>query len=345
MNKLLYQYQTGKKPFELFFSEVERNEFENLFDDINFISHSSRLRKYHLNVTDKNKNDIRTNCLDFDSEGKFLLSGNNDGSILLFALDDKLKNGQLFNKKIQYCKRPHSDDRKQMEKLIPQKRNREDTIRQVHSFETNRNKFRMYRQSSSLSSEDEINNSKMDDLEAAQGESHHGGITTMKWYGEDNGMFFTGSNDKIIKIWDTNQFKSVQDLEFEYMINQIDNVENNFMNEIIAVASDDYYPRLIDLKNMNLGITIFGKKTVTSHLKENSELKSEILTCKINPQRGNVICSGDADGSIKLWDLRMTNRLLIELRRFSKASFQWIWEWNKSTSTIMHRSVLVKHGR
>ncbi|CCD22734.1 Rad28p NDAI_0A05790 [Naumovozyma dairenensis CBS 421] len=345
MDNLINEYKLGLRSYECLEKEVKRTNFENLFEDVNFSSDTNfntilsspdrkseepfktKIHKYDLNKSNST-NLLSPNCLDIDPTGQFLLSGNNNGSIILFALDDKLKDNELFNKKVNYSKRAASE--KEIEPIVQSSKNHyikdhnKDGMRMVHSFETNRNKFRMYRKSDlkntfpyssnvpNLTSANRIIPSE--EMEDETG-SHISGISTMKWYGEDNGMFFTGSYDKIIKIWDTNEFKSVQDLPFEHKINQIDNVKNNYMNEVIVVASDDYYPRLIDLKSMNLGITVFGKSTSSNRRRNDEGMNSEILTCKMNPNNGNIICSGDAEGRVKLWDLRMTNKLLYELQR------------------------------
>lgn len=181
--------------------------------------------------------------------------------------------------------------------------------RLVYSVQTKTNKFKMYRGPST--EEPAMKKSKRDMRSA-----HEYGITTLKWYGPDNGMFFTGGNDSMIKIWDTNEFNTVQELNFNYRINQIDCVRDT---SYIVVACEDYYPRLVDLKTLNMGVTVFGKRTTggggdgAGDDSSTLQTKSEILSCKINPGDNNIIASSDVAGSVKLWDIRKGNQLLHEL--------------------------------
>ncbi|CCF58277.1 hypothetical protein KAFR_0E01230 [Kazachstania africana CBS 2517] len=142
--------------------------------------------------------------------------------------------------------------------------------------------------------------------------SHLFGINDMKWYSIDDGMFFTCGNDKFVKLWDTNKFINVQDLEFNSNLFQMDTA-----NQFILVTLDDYYPRLIDLRNMNLGITIFGK-----------HLNSKTLCCKINPVRDNLIASSDNDGMIRIWDVRMNYRSIEEWKAHSRSINDMVWNDN-----------------
>lgn len=272
---------------------------------------------------------IGVNCLDIDNTGQVLLGGGDDGSLSIWGLEESLHQNdegeqELINKRLDYIKRqPHQSDDEPAQmagyKNKNSRTNDSNAMRLVHSFQTQRNKYRMYRQSNAAVSipKSHISNKtnspigrseQLSETDSEASISHHKyGITTLKWYNVDNGMFFTGSNDRTVKIWDTNRLEAVQDINLGYKINQID---NNVADDgsLLAVASEDYYPRLIDLRTMNSGITTLGKGSQT-------RTQSEILCCKFNPVREQIIACGDMEGGIKLWDLRMRNRLYLELKR------------------------------
>ncbi|CAL9730347.1 radiation-sensitive protein 28 [Monosporozyma unispora] len=284
MNELYQQYKLGLIPYRQWINTIKINQFENLIENSKQVAYkTSKLHQSYQN---------KINCLDLDQfdKGKFLLSGHDDGSITLWSLDSgKTKsNNELINTKLNISKRLTTQQYEDNDNI-----NTPPPSTLIYSTQTRTNKFRMYRGG----------NGKNKRIKLSQ--SHEYGITTLKWYGPDNGMFFTGGNDSMIKIWDTNEFTTVQELNFNYKINQIDCVAKT---PFIVIACEDYYPRLIDLKTLNMGVTVFGKKTG-----KDTTNKCEILACKINPRDNNIIASSDIDGHIKLWDIRMGNQLLHEL--------------------------------
>ena len=255
----------------------------------------------------------RTTCIDINnfSNGHNYLVGSDDGSVSLWEFDSSIvsddgpmEKSRLINKRLQTSQNtekadagsPSSDN-------SPQPAD----IRMVHSFETRQNKYRLYRSSTS-SKGVQHNRYKDESLLTKPSREHRYGIKCLKWYGNDDGMFVTASHDKMIKLWDTNTFISAQDIQFNYAVHQIDSVPSE--HNCLVVASDDYYPRLIDLRSMNLGVTVFGKSSKSA---KTTTMTSEILSCKYNPVRDHVVASGDNNGRVKLWDIRMRNNLLIEM--------------------------------
>lgn len=289
MNYLYQQYKLGNITQDELVNSLKSNQFETLIEN-------SKQRQYKQ----VSKTHNRINCIDIDSfdNGKFYLTGHNDGSIALWSMDGMLDSHRLINRKLNASKRLSQNTEVNDTNTSSPSQNR-----LVYSTQTRTNKFRMYRGSAPeepLMKKIKQNN----DYDSA----HEYGITTLKWYGPDNGMFFTGGNDSMIKIWDTNGFCTVQELDFNYKINQIDCVGDT---SYIVVACEDYYPRLVDLKTLNMGVTVFGKRTSGGDIF--SDKKYETLSCKINPRDNNIIASSDIMGHVKLWDIRKGNQLLHEL--------------------------------
>lgn len=287
MNTLFLQYQFGDISDSRLCRIARQSEFQKLLECT-----APNYYKYAKGT----KNISGVSCLDMDNMGQHLLGSGVDGSVSIWSLDDKLD--EMHNGLC--CKRLNFRSRSSMiEESSPSKK-RAKTVspspRIVHSFETRRNKYRMYRQSSDLT---KLTDDEEADASASKG--HRFGITTLKWYAKDNGMFFTGSNDSKVKLWDTNTFEAVQEINLDYRINQLD-TDND--GTYIVVATEDYYPRIIDLKNvLSAGITNLSA----------NKMDSEILCCKINPLKTHIVATGDSQGNVKLWDLRMRNRLLLEL--------------------------------
>lgn len=332
------EFRLGNISLNEFYRRSIQSEFERILEDpLSNMKNYRFSKQSNYSTKEKTPLSIGVNCLDIDDTGQVLLGGGDDGSLSIWGLDESLHRNdegeqELINKRLNYIKRqPHqSDDEPAQIMGYKNKRTRindNNTMRLVHSFQTQRNKYRMYRQSSaavpvqrshiSNKTDSPIGFSEtLSETDSEASISHHKyGITTLKWYKADNGMFFTGSNDKTVKIWDTNRFEAVQDINLGYKINQID---NNVVDDssLLVVASEDYYPRLIDLRTMNSGVTALGMGNQT-------RMQSEILCCKFNPVREQIIACGDMEGGVKLWDLRMRNRLYSELKR-NKNGFKTI---------------------
>lgn len=222
-----------------------------------------------------------TSCLQVDpNTGKFLLACGNDGSLGIWSLDDRCRDDELYCKRINFSARSGTDNEPV---TLPTNRN----AQMVHSFETRKNRFRLYRQSSSSSVPTQS--------QARPGHRHS--IRSCQWFKLDNGMFFTGSNDFSLQLWDTNSLEAVHSVDVGHRVNQIDTTDH-----YVVVATEDGYPRLTDLRNPT-GITHLGSGT----------MPHEVLTVHCNPQKTHIVATGDSSGSVKLWDLRKRNQLLTEL--------------------------------
>lgn len=325
MNAFTLELTCGLRNIDDIQSIIQRTQWEKLLE--NATQFGGPRNVYPLRNSFQ-----RTSCIEINSysNGRYYLTGTNDGSVALWQFDTGITNEmehgngstqrRLINKRMKECKGKaptNATNRNKNTKTGVQPstyNNNIDSSRLVHSFETKYNKYRLYRGNSGDSSMGSTNSKQFENnmnqpLSSHSLKHHQYGITCMKWYGNDDGMFFTASHDKMIKIWDTNTFSVAQDIEFNYDIHQLDSVPSE-MN-CIFVASDDYYPRMIDLRSMNLGVTIFGKSSKNSKL---TTMNSEILSCKCNPMKDHIVASSDNDGRIKLWDLRMRNRLLMELQ-------------------------------
>lgn len=133
---------------------------------------------------------------------------------------------------------------------------------------------------------------------------HIYGITKVKWWRQDNGMFITSSYDGNVKIWDTEQFKPVYTFDIEKKVFSFDlcgeNDEKKNESYLIAVASDQLYIRLMDLRSGSNSHNLSGHESKT-------------LVVKWHPSRTNILCSGGLDCQIKMWDVRRSNSFLCVL--------------------------------
>lgn len=272
MNRTQLQWQLGKLDSRRLYDVVLCSELEKL-RDAKPIVYSHRKASFPIGTT----------SLDFDSTGQFLLSSGEDGSLALWALDEGHSEGKLVNKRIQFA----AGESK--ESVNPSSRRVHVTARspggKAPRFLTS------------------VESRPPDSLQGPREASHAFSVTSVKWYGPDNGLFFTGSNDHKVKIWDTNTFQVASSIDIAHRVAQLDT-----LGDLLAVASEDSHPRLIDLRSMSAAISLGVKR---------SDMRHGINAAKFSHTSSGakplLLATGDDDGNVRVWDLRMGNRWLCDL--------------------------------
>lgn len=134
--------------------------------------------------------------------------------------------------------------------------------------------------------------------------AHKFGVSAVKWWPLDTGMFITASFDHTVKIWDTNNVEIVHEFDMLSRVYSIDvsaHQENRFSSQaLIAVASDQPFVRLLDLRSASSAHTLPGHKGKT-------------LSVAWHPQNSFLLASGGHDGEGKVWDIRMSNSCVARL--------------------------------
>lgn len=273
MNKIQLQWQLGQANSEQLRSYILENEFEKL-RDAKAAVYSHRKSPFPIGIT----------SLAFDNTGQYLLSSGEDGSVALWAMDETYNEGQLVNKRVQLARGSSKESGSV---------SRRGTHISVRERGRNAPRFQVSVESRSASASEESRDAM-----------HAFSITSVQWYGADNGLFFTGSNDHKVKVWDTNAFEVASTIDVGHRVVQLD-----VQGDLLAVASEDSHPRLIDLASMSAAITLGVKRT---------DMRYGINTAKFarsdegSPQQ--LLATGDDDGNVRLWDLRMGNRALCDLQ-------------------------------
>ncbi|GEQ72344.1 hypothetical protein JCM33374_g6031 [Metschnikowia sp. JCM 33374] len=134
--------------------------------------------------------------------------------------------------------------------------------------------------------------------------AHEYGVSVVKWWPRDTGMFLSASFDHTVKVWDTNAVDIVHTFDLASRVYAIDvsaHQSNAFSSQaLIAVASDQPAIRLLDLRSASSAHTLSGHRGKT-------------LTVCWHPQNAALLASGGHDGEAKIWDIRMSRSCVARL--------------------------------
>lgn len=134
--------------------------------------------------------------------------------------------------------------------------------------------------------------------------AHTFGVSCIQWWPFDTGMFVSSSFDHTVKIWDTNELATVHVFDMDNRVYSFDicGHSSNSMtaSALVAVASDQPFLRLLDLRASSSAHTLHGHKGKT-------------LCVQWHPQNPNLLASGGFDGEVKLWDIRRSKSCLCRL--------------------------------
>lgn len=128
---------------------------------------------------------------------------------------------------------------------------------------------------------------------------HKYGITGVKWWPFDNGMFLTSSYDGQLKIWDADNVEEACKFNMNSKINCFD-VSNSIDNSLICCGSDSSFIRILDLR------TIESTHTLVGH-------NGSVLSCKWSRNDSNLLASGSSNGELLVWDIRKTKSCIMQM--------------------------------
>lgn len=134
-------------------------------------------------------------------------------------------------------------------------------------------------------------------IQIPKNQGHRYGVSSIQWFPHDNGMFFSGSFDETVKVWDPNLVKAVRTWEMEGKVYSIAYSPISTLHSFLAVGSEDPDIRLCDLRAKTSAHTLEGHR-------------DGIRTLKWCPGNEYLLASGSADRTIRFWDVRKAGCLL-----------------------------------
>lgn len=159
--------------------------------------------------------------------------------------------------------------------------------------------------------------------------AHQFGVSAVKWWPFDTGLFTTASFDHTVKIWDTNNLEVAHTFDLTSRVYSIA-ISASQQNEhsaqaTIAVASDQPFIRLLDLRAGSSAHTLPGHKGKT-------------LAVDWHPNRPYLLALGGYDGEAKVWDIRRSDSCLcrLDLTKTNERDLQTDWLNLKSEAVKAH---------
>lgn len=127
---------------------------------------------------------------------------------------------------------------------------------------------------------------------------HKYSVNSIKWFPKDTGIFVTGSSDKSVRVWDTNEMTTVETFKFPGHVYDAELTERSGKtSNLIAVAISDHQVKLCDMKS--------GSDTHT--LRGHSAAVNDVIWSNRNSY---AVISAGRDGKIIMWDIRRSKSAL-----------------------------------
>jgi len=141
-------------------------------------------------------------------------------------------------------------------------------------------------------------------MTANRDDKHKFSITNICWYPIDNGMFTTSSMDHTLKVWDTNNMKSIFLFKFDgpvynHAFSPIAQTHN-----LIATGTTSSYVILCDLRSGSQSHILIGHK-------------NPVVSLDWSPSNEYLLASGSGDHTIRLWDIRKPKSCLTSLCQYN----------------------------
>lgn len=133
---------------------------------------------------------------------------------------------------------------------------------------------------------------------------HDFGVSAVAWWPQDTGLFISASFDHTVKVWDTNSMAVAHSFDLGSRVYAVD-ISSSSTNAysaqaLVAVASDQPFVRLLDLRSASSAHTLPGHKGKT-------------LSVAWHPQNPSILALGGFDGEAKIWDIRRSSSCVCRL--------------------------------
>ncbi|KAI9223881.1 WD40-repeat-containing domain protein [Blastocladiella britannica] len=139
--------------------------------------------------------------------------------------------------------------------------------------------------------------------EVAAGAGHRHAVTAVAWFPSDSGMFFTGSVDETVRVWDTNEMAHVSEFKLQSRVAAL----SASPTALVAVATEDHHVRLCDVRTGSAAQVLRG------HTRS-------VTAVAWVPCDDHLLVSGSADGTIRMFDARQARSHLATLTTDPTAS-------------------------
>ena len=121
---------------------------------------------------------------------------------------------------------------------------------------------------------------------------HKFSINSIKWFPNDSGIFITGSSDKSIKVWDTNEMVAVESFSFPGHVYDLGmTVRKSKTSQLIAAALSSHNVQLCDIRTGSDTHVLRGHTAAVNCI-------------EWSHRNSNALMSAGRDGKIIMWDIR-----------------------------------------
>ncbi|KAJ1650213.1 hypothetical protein IWQ61_008924 [Dispira simplex] len=136
--------------------------------------------------------------------------------------------------------------------------------------------------------------------------SHRYTVADIHWYPMDTGLFTSSSYDTTVKVWDTNTLQTACTFSLDYKVFSHTHSPLG-IHSLVAATTSDPLVRLCDLRTGAFSHTLAGHN-------------SQVICSQWSPRDPYQLCTGGADGTVRLWDVRRAAACLRTLDQHNQAN-------------------------
>ncbi|KAL6071698.1 DNA excision repair protein ERCC-8 [Balamuthia mandrillaris] len=225
------------------------------------------------------------NSLSLDPvERRYLLSGATDATVSVYDLEQQSEPAEL-------------EEEEEEEEYQP-KTTRADWVKKTYSplFTTKRRYEELLSPFSLEANEPHF----LFSFWVASRQCHTYGVSCVQWYPHDTGMFFSGSFDHNLNMWDTNSIQVVYKFKLPSKVYAISLAPHATRHCLVAAGTGDPKLRLCDPTSGSSAHCLIGHR-------------APIWCVGWSPANEFIVASGSVDKTVRLWDIRKAGTSLLSL--------------------------------
>ena len=127
-------------------------------------------------------------------------------------------------------------------------------------------------------------------------------VEDVAWHRQEEHIYGSVGDDKLLKLWDTRQSKSVFSVEAH-------------SEEVLCLDFSSFNTNLLLTGSVDKTVAFWDRRNLRSKVHNFSQHKEEVNCVKFHPHHENLFATGSSDRRIIVWDVSKVDQPLTEEER------------------------------